>query len=112
MGEDSTSAIVSADDADTGDTTGPRARRRADQKMSTRDYRGPRDLMRSRNVGLVRDVCSRCGVTRGPEGRTTHRGGCQAVAQVDPQPMRWVREQTGPITARQTSRDTGWTRVV
>lgn len=70
--------------------------------------KGPRDLVRSRRVGLSRTVCTVCGATR-DQGRTLHKSGCN-VDHVHAKfgTPKWRREVTGPMTTRQTSRDVGW----
>jgi hypothetical protein len=70
--------------------------------------KGPRDLFRSRRIGLSRTVCTVCGATR-DQGLTVHRSGCDVDQKVvyfgTP---KWRYETTGPMTTRETSRDTGW----
>lgn len=70
--------------------------------------KGPRDLYRSRRVGLSRTVCTVCGSTR-DQYRTHHKPGCnvdELVAEFGT--PKWRRETTGPMETRQTSRDKGW----
>lgn len=70
--------------------------------------KGPRDLTRSRRVGLSRTVCTVCGAIR-DQGRTFHKSGCNVdAAHAEYGTPKWRREVTGPIETRQTSRDTGW----
>jgi hypothetical protein len=70
--------------------------------------KGPRDLFRSRRIGLSRTVCTICGSIR-DQGLTVHKPGCTADAAAEQfDTPRWRREVTGPIAKNQTSRDTGW----
>lgn len=70
--------------------------------------KGPRDLFRSRRIGLSRTVCMICGAIR-DQGLTFHKPGCTAEACCDQfGTPRWRRESTGPIDRDETSRDTGW----
>ena len=69
--------------------------------VSPRDSRMPYDLMRSRRVGLVARVCSRCGAFK-DQGHCDHEKGCPAG------PYDEVRITTGPMKPDQTSNDTGW----
>lgn len=70
--------------------------------------KGPRDLARSRRIGLSRTVCTVCGATR-DQGRTLHKSGCTVDAAVSEfGTPKWRRETTGPIAVNQTSKDTGW----
>jgi hypothetical protein len=70
--------------------------------------KGPRELTRSRRIGLSRTVCTVCGAIR-DQGLTLHKPGCtvddDAVKFDTP---KWRRETTGPLDRNQTSRDTGW----
>lgn len=70
--------------------------------------KGPRDLHRSRRIGLVRVVCTVCGAER-DQGLTLHKPGCSIESAADEfGTPKWRRETTGPLSTRQTSRDTGW----
>ena len=70
--------------------------------------KGPRDLFRSRRIGLSRTVCTVCNAVR-DQGMTHHQSGCN-VAEAHERfgTPKWRRETTGPIENNQTSRDTGW----
>lgn len=71
--------------------------------------KGPRDLFRSRRIGLSRVVCTVCGAVR-DQGLTVHKPGCDVDWDVyDFGTPKWRRETTGPLTSRQTSRDATWT---
>jgi hypothetical protein len=70
--------------------------------------KGPRDLTRSRRVGLSRTVCTVCGAIK-DQRRTFHKPGCNVHAAAEQfNTPRWRRERTGPIANNATSRDTGW----
>lgn len=70
--------------------------------------KGPRDLHRSRRIGLSRTVCTVCGAIK-DQGLTFHKPGCNVDAAAEQfGTPKWRRETTGPIAVNQTSRDTGW----
>lgn len=61
---------------------------------SGRGNRTPKDLYRSRRVGLVRSACPECGAIH-DQGFTVHEGTCSyAVETYRPE---WKREKTGPL---------------
>lgn len=83
-----------------------RVARRANEYDEGRGPRGnspgaPRDLERSRRVGLSRIVCSDCGGVR-DQGHLHHEAGCEADYTL------LVRQTTGPLAANQTAADVGW----
>lgn len=77
---------------------------RSDKAMSTRDYRMPTDLARSRRVGLSRTICIDCGAIK-DQGRATHAADCLVGVHG---PAAWLREVTGPMSPNETSADVGW----
>lgn len=70
--------------------------------------KGPRDLNRSRRIGLSRVVCTVCRSSR-DQGLTLHKPGCN-VDEMNERygTPKWVREVTGPLAKNQTSRDVDW----
>lgn len=89
---------------DYDDAKGPSGRSSGGRKLAARDYRMPFDLLRSRRVGLIARVCSRCGAFK-DNGRCDHYTGCDAG------PYDEARITTGPMGPDQTSADTGWRLV-
>jgi hypothetical protein len=70
--------------------------------------KGPRDLHRSRRIGMSRTVCTVCGSAR-DQGLTLHKPGCTVDEDAEKYGTpKWRRERTGPLSTRQTSRDAGW----
>jgi len=70
--------------------------------------RGPRDLNRSRRIGLSRTVCTVCGAIR-DQGLTLHKPGCTAdELEREFDTPKWRREETDPIPKNMTSKHTGW----
>lgn len=70
--------------------------------------KGPRDLFRSRRIGLTRVVCTACRAVR-DQGYCHHKSDCT----IDEWSSRygtpkWSKERTGPIPNNATSRHTGW----
>lgn len=73
-------------------------------RYSRRDIRRPRDLQRSRSIGLSRIECSSCHAVL-DNGVCHHDQRCLA----DPRDEgRWWRRTTGPMAVDETSKDVGW----
>lgn len=78
---------------------------RTDKALTARDLRMPGDLMRSRRVGLSKNVCMCCGEAA-DQGVLRHRKGC--VCTTPELVGARMRLTTGPMLSNETSADTGW----